>query len=294
MNRFRVWPTLRSMVAGTIVVATLTLLAGCDSHDYRDDTMRSETRDVAPFDAVEMNGSVQLEIKVGEPASIVLRGPDRAIELTSTEVHEGTLRIRTSRKDLGWTLQHDGRLTVVVSVPQLKSVRLQGGNDVRITGFQGGATTIDVEGAARVRASGELDQLTVAMQGAGFADLGDLMVNEAQVTVDGIGQVIVHPKNTLDATLNGVGAIFYEGSPQSVNTHMNGIGTISQRDNDHAARKLRKEQRQLDKERRRQERDSPDENAESQSGAPPQIDPDKLQPERDNRSKEPVSITKVI
>jgi hypothetical protein len=47
--------------------------------------------------------------------------------------------------------------------------------------------------------------------------------------VDGVGSVYVHPKVSLDATMNGVGAIFYGGNPQRVNTRMNGVGTIRQR-----------------------------------------------------------------
>lgn len=30
--------------------------------------------------------------------------------------------------------------------------------------------------------------------------------------------------------MNGVGAIFYAGSPRNVNTHVNGLGAIGQRD----------------------------------------------------------------
>jgi hypothetical protein len=48
--------------------------------------------------------------------------------------------------------------------------------------------------------------------------------------VEGVGSVIVHPKDTLDATMNGVGAILYTGSPREVNTRMNGLGTIARKD----------------------------------------------------------------
>ena len=67
------------------------------------------------------------------------------------------------------------------------------------------------------------------MAGAGHADLSDLIADEAKITVDGVGSVYVHPKDTLDATMNGVGAILYTGSPREVNTHMNGLGTIGRR-----------------------------------------------------------------
>ena len=67
------------------------------------------------------------------------------------------------------------------------------------------------------------------MAGAGHADLGDLIAKSASVTVAGVGSVFVHPEESFDATMNGVGAIFYAGNPRNVNTRVNGLGTIGQR-----------------------------------------------------------------
>ena len=68
------------------------------------------------------------------------------------------------------------------------------------------------------------------MAGAGHGDFSRLVADQAKVIVEGVGSVIVHPKDTLDATMNGVGAILYTGSPREVNTRMNGLGTIARRD----------------------------------------------------------------
>jgi hypothetical protein len=107
---------------------------------------------------------------------------------------------------------------------------LEGGNDVHIAGFAGGDTKIEASGAANIEASGHLEHLSVRLAGAGNADLGNLVVDEAKVTVDGVGNVVVNPRHALDATMNGVGSIFYTGNPTRVSTRMNGFGTISQRD----------------------------------------------------------------
>ena len=68
------------------------------------------------------------------------------------------------------------------------------------------------------------------MAGAGHGDFSRLVADETKVVVEGVGSVIVHPKDTLDATMNGVGAILYTGNPREVNTRMNGLGTIARRD----------------------------------------------------------------
>jgi hypothetical protein len=80
------------------------------------------------------------------------------------------------------------------------------------------------------------------------------------VTVDGVGSVIVNPRDSLDATMNGVGAILYIGTPSRVNTRMNGLGTIGQR--------------------------NPSDGSEAESNEP--ADPESLQLEREDPQREEV------
>jgi hypothetical protein len=221
-------------------------LSACD---YRYTESRhsaaSETRPVGSFDAIELEGDARLEITVGEPAEVIVRGASSVIGRTRTQVDGNTLHIEVHRKDWSWGKDRQ-RLTLEIKVPQLRLLQLDGGNDVRLRGFSGGQSSINVRGAARIRASGELDQLTVHLAGAGHADLSRLVVNDAKVTVDGVGSVLVHPKQTLDATMNGVGAILYSGNPSQVNSSMNGLGTISKRDDDDEPRRRRHHDRDAD------------------------------------------------
>jgi hypothetical protein len=159
------------------------------------------------------------------------------------------------------------RITVRISVPKLESLQVEGGNDVRLTGFDGGESTIRAAGAAHIFAEGRLAELTVRMAGAGHGDFSRLVADEAKVVVEGVGSVIVHPKDTLDATMNGVGAILYTGSPREVNTRMNGLGTIARKDPKDVA-------------------------ADDDDDA---IDPDSLQPEYEQPKQKPASgSTEVI
>jgi hypothetical protein len=137
---------------------------------------------------------------------------------------------------------------------------------VRLDGFDGGESRIKIEGAAHIKATGRLDELTVRMSGAGHADMSKLVANEAKVTVDGVGSVYVNTKESLEATMNGVGAILYSGNPREVNTEMNGLGTIAHRDG-------------ADRKRERE----------------PQIDPEELQPEYEREPQlERIESTEVI
>jgi hypothetical protein len=209
-----------------IPLVTLILLGGCGKYERHAGPMTSESRDIGDFDSISLRGSAQLHVTVGQPASLTVEGSQEAVQRLETEVDGDTLRIRTSSKE--WMLPGgSSKLVVKVTVPKLEELRLEGGNDVRLTGFEGGETRIDIEGAANVKARGRVDELTVQLEGAGHADLRQLVAAAATVTVDGVGSVYVNSTESLDATMNGVGAILYSGTPRHVNTSMRGVGTIS-------------------------------------------------------------------
>lgn len=214
-------------VMAALVGAAL-LLGGCGDHGDEGPAI-TETLQVETFDEIDVKGAAKLEITIGEPASVLVSGREQAVRRVETRVSGDTLRIRSKGKD--WILgKSPPRLTFQITVPRLESLRLEGGNEVNVVGFAGGETRIRSSGAVNLNANGHLEKLTVRMSGAGHADLSRLVADDAKVTVDGVGNVIVNPRESLDATMNGVGAIFYTGSPRHVNTRMNGLGTIGQRD----------------------------------------------------------------
>jgi hypothetical protein len=254
-----------------LVVASTALLSACD--DRGEDRRargpsRSETRDVGSFDSIEMRGAARLEITVGKPESLLLEGRASSIERVETDVRHNTLYIESKPRD--WFMSNNRRrITVKITVPKLEQLEVEGGNDVRLTGFDGGETRIRASGAAHILAEGRLDELTVRMSGAGHGDFSRLVADETKVVVEGVGSVIVHPKDTLDATMNGVGAILYTGNPREVNTRMNGLGTIARRDS------------------------KDDDGADDSSDEP--VDPETLQPEYEKPSQKPASeSTEVI
>jgi hypothetical protein len=215
-----------------LMVACAGMLSACDGVDDRRGSSgpsRTETRDVGSFNAVQMSGAARLEITVGKAESLVLEGRAASIERVKAEVRHNTLIIESKPRD--WFMSNNRRrITVRITVPRLESLQVEGGNDVRLTGFDGGESNIQASGAAHIFAEGHLAELTVRMAGAGHGDFSRLIADQAKVVVEGVGSVIVHPKDTLDATMNGVGAILYTGSPREVNTRMNGLGTIARKE----------------------------------------------------------------
>lgn len=234
------------------------LLPACS--DEARGPIERETRTVDSFTAIDMEGAGVLDITVGEDPTVEIKAPAKVLEQVETEVRGDTLYIVSKTKHWGRDRTH-----VSVSLPMLSSLRLKGGADVSVHGFAGGESNIRADGAVNIEAEGELDRLTIRMAGAGKGDFSKLAANDTHVTVDGIGRVVVHPTEKLDATMNGVGAIHYTGAPREVRTRMNGLGSIGKTDEGAGP-------------------EAPDEKTE--------IDPDTLQPEYDDG--EPKSGGQVI
>lgn len=231
----------RHKIALPALLMTALALSACHDADLDTGPLRTETRAVGSFDSIDLKGAARLEVTIGSPASLTVEGRDQVLQRLNTEVQDGTLYIGSKRRD--WiSMGTSPRIILRVTVPQLVSLNLEGGNDVLLTGFKGGAAKLRLEGATHLKGIGEVQELTVFMAGAGYADLKDLVVDDAKITVAGVGSVLVHPRNSLDATMNGVGAILYTGNPREVSTHMNGLGTIArgeEKDFDDADKKPR-------------------------------------------------------
>lgn len=216
--------------AGLLLLAGAGLLSACHHGDRPGPgPARAERRDVGSFDSVDLRGSARLVVTVGQPESLVLEGRASSIDRVRTEVRGDTLFIESKPRDWFMSSRH-GRVTIKIGVPRLESLQVEGGNDVRLTGFDGGESSIRAAGAARIFAAGHLSELTVHMAGAARGDFSRLVADTARVVVEGVGSVVVNPKDALDATMNGVGAIYYTGSPREVNTSMNGLGAIARKD----------------------------------------------------------------
>lgn len=214
----------------TLVAIAAAALFGCSG---RDETLRADVREVGAFQVIHMEGVARLDISVGAAPSVRIEAVGDALDRVKTEVRGETLYIESRPKD--W-LPTNGRprVSVTIGVPTLTSFRVGGGNDVHLRGYAGGASSIEIEGAANIRADGELDSFTVRMAGAGHADFSGLTAKDVRVTVDGVGSVTVHAEEKLDATMNGIGAIYYIGAPRDVSTRMNGLGRIAKRESDEA------------------------------------------------------------
>ena len=221
-------PRVRKLLA---VAALAALLAGCGGVGVGvgdrvkgSGSRKSEEREVGEFNSIEVNGAYRVEVTNGKGGTLEVEADDNLLPLIETEVSGRRLRI-TNRRGL------DARELprVRLSVPDLREVSVTGACDFTVTGLAADRLKFSSDGASKLRAAGEANELEVTLNGAGAIDARELRARSARVTTNGAGAVSVYASDSLDATVNGVGTVEYYGEPKVVNPQVNGLGKVTRK-----------------------------------------------------------------
>lgn len=178
------------------------------------------TREVPAFEAIRVDGSVNVEAVAGEKQSLTLECDDNLLELIRTEVVNGVLVVKQAQP-------YSTTLGVVVKVaaPALKSACVSGSGDVCAKNISGKAFEVSIRGSGDVEAEGRVDALRVSITGSGDAGLQDLVCKNAEVKIAGSGDANVHAEESLKVSIAGSGDVAYHGFP-TVEKRIHGSGSV--------------------------------------------------------------------
>jgi hypothetical protein len=203
-----------------LLLAAAALASGCDLDGNAGPT-RSESRDVATFDRIQLHGRTSLTVRTGAPPTLSLRGGERVLDSLETTVRDGTLVF--DPQDEGLNDDHD--VDVTITVPRLRAVEADGAGSIRLVNIDTDALELRNNGASDFTASGRVGTLSAIVGGAGELDLGDLEARDASVRIEGVGDAEVTVWGELDAIITGVGDIEYRGNP-TVRSDDEGVGEV--------------------------------------------------------------------
>ena len=198
----------------------LLLVAGCGGGDRT-----TETREVAPFDRLEVAESIDVQVVPGDGREVRVAAGENVIDRVVAESSGGVLRIDI--RDRGIVIGPDPLNDVAVQVPAsaLARVDIEGSGDVTLEGIDQDALELHIEGAGDVEASGTVDRLTATVQGAGDARLSQLSARTARVEVQGAADAELNVSDELDVTVQGAADVSYTGNP-TVRSDIEGAGDI--------------------------------------------------------------------
>jgi hypothetical protein len=192
-----------------LILAAVLLLGGCGGGPKV-----TQTRDVAPYTGLQVNGGVDVDIVPGSAPQVVVTGGKDVIDRVKTVTQDGVLTVAI--EDRGIVIGPDPFDDVKVEVPVagLSDVQVQGSGDFELGRIDLDTLNVEIQGSADLRANGSVGDLTVAIEGSGDAHLADLAARTARVTIEGSGDVQLNVSDELDVKVEGAGDVTYRGNPQ--------------------------------------------------------------------------------
>jgi len=83
-----------------------------------------------------------------------------------------------------------------------------------------------ISGSGKIEASGTAREVKANISGSGRVYAANLEADKCEVRISGSGDVQINVKSELDANISGSGTVSYKGSPNHVNSHASGSGSV--------------------------------------------------------------------
>jgi hypothetical protein len=203
----------------------------------------TEKRQTASFTGVHGDGVVAIEIKNGPVAEVVVEADDNLMKYINTEVkgNELVIGIRDLNSFSNCTFK------VYVTVPRLESISSSGTGNITSNGVLLGDKPISISasGVGNITAEVDAPEVSVEVSGVGAVTLGgrtknyrasvvgngsinsfNLLTENAEAELSGVGQIKLHASVKLKASITGTGNIKYRGNAV-VEPSVNGTGSIT-------------------------------------------------------------------
>jgi hypothetical protein len=184
-------------------------------------TAATQARVLPSFRAIDLAGASSVTVRVGARQAVVVHADDNLIDRVETTVRDGALVV-SERGNFSTS----SAFTVAVTVPSLDRARLLGSGTIEVEGVDAKRFRAEVLGSGTLTLSGTADELAASLAGSGDMQLGGLVARLVTATVPGSGRLEVRAIHSLDASIQGSGAIVYLGHPRTIERSVSGSGAI--------------------------------------------------------------------
>jgi hypothetical protein len=196
-------------------------LAGCGHVVMGSGAARDETREVAAFCQIAVEGGLKTEIAIGSPAEVVVSGDDNVTPLIKTDVSGDLLTLAPEEMT---SFTEKTPLVIRITTPSLTALTLSGGSKARMSGQAAASSTfaleasggseatlgisardlaIEASGGSTLCVSGDAVSATVEASGGSRVTASDLPVEEAEVSASGGSEVHVRASQKVKADASG-------------------------------------------------------------------------------------------
>lgn len=237
---------LNWLIIGLVSVVLFTTSCGLSDDDGLFNCERgegpivTEELNIDEFRGVELDISADVFITQGSEFSVTVEGEENIINELDLDVTGNVWHICFE----DCVRNHDD-LNIFITMPVIDYLKIDGSGSItgenffevddlelKISGSGDmdlgvGADDIDakISGSGKMILEGDAERLDFKVSGSGDLRAFDLVVEKANVTISGSGDVEVNVTDDLDIKISGSGDVYYKGNP-SVSIDITGSGEV--------------------------------------------------------------------
>ncbi len=227
-----------------VLAASLLAVSGCTTTIVGavrgSGTLTSETREVAGFSRIVLEGSGRVEVDITGTESLTIEAEDNLMPHLTSEVVDGTLVLGTNgvivpSRDIvytitasaldGLSISGSGQITAGEIGGDALDVEIEGAGSIDLTVLELSSLEASISGSGVIDVAGSAGDLEVAIPGSGSFDGSGLEALSGRVDISGSGNAVVNVSESLVASVSGSGAIKYLGNPE-VQSDISGSGSV--------------------------------------------------------------------
>jgi Putative auto-transporter adhesin, head GIN domain len=214
----------------SLMAVSLTLFTGCifnlgGSGVRGSGIVKTESRSVNGFSSIAFKSEGKVTVQQTGKESLTIRAEENLLPLLESHVTDHILSINTVNNA---NINPTKSIEFVIEVKSLEGFNMKGVGHIEAKGIQGKHLTIALTGAGDMTIEGSADSLDLNLEGVGNYEGEGFKTKQAKVHSEGVGSAVLNVSDQLDASVSGIGAVEYIGSP-TVRTSGQGLGHIKQR-----------------------------------------------------------------
>ena len=188
--------------------------------------LSSEMRELSNFKAIEITiGYDKILVNCGEEPSIHISGDENILPLITTRISKGILKIESDS-----TFETKADSEIIINVKSLKEFTFDGVGETVIQNVNSEKFTCNINGVGSCELNGKVESFYVSVNGVGSVNARQLIADDVVANLNGVGSVKLYAKNSLNASVNGIGGLTYFGNPAELILNDSGIGGITKGD----------------------------------------------------------------
>ncbi len=229
------------LIAGIILVVVMIILGGVFSYTLKslvslnsdkanpdftfEKNMEVYTYSFSDFERIDVRGKWKISVKRGDEWKVKVGCGKALSDMLKVEQKRDSLYLEfVPGRKFG-----NKRATAVIVLPRFVGLKGEGGLTLYFEGFHKmDRLNVSFSGGLSLRGTkSDYKQLSLSIDGGGSVDLKDVPVHDADVVIDGAGNVVLSMSGgRLNGEINGAGILTYYGTVKRRNVSINGIGKV--------------------------------------------------------------------